>query len=616
MKQLMGLLLIPLCALTAAACDGGSETRTAEVSGAASSASGGSVSLPDGTSLIVPPGALQEDVMIGLSREGRPPTVSPPFAIPVGEAVNVDIAGRTLEQPARLELPYDPGKMPSGATDDEVFAAYFDETTNEWVTMAASADPPRDVLVVETMHASWWQPWTWDLDAAINSAIAAIHLDLDEVTEPFGWYDGCSREPSQIRFETSGNDNHLGFCAERDDGRAPAIRLVNRRTFVIRVSPQASAVGSTLMAPQVIFNAERYSFDLDYSQSDGSSDFTVKAEVDVPFTLATLVADLVVAVPGVEKELGPSLVLGIYGCLSENAHLTRAMDALIENDVGLFKDEVALTISDAPSVECVSDLIVATVPKDKLLFKATKRVLKPLLTKFAAAAALYQISDGLYNLYLGPQVLLVSSEYAKPLCALGDPSRCGLVERIAAALMAGDHSSLIDLIDFSSVTCTAPSGDPLFDIAPLQALFASCLEAIPRLAAVCPHNLPPDKRGPECTIRTISVRMTLQGQSNSLFRHFTREQLERYVLPNAVVYGLLTRVSGDVVRSDPSTGFFVLLRSSPIPLPVEHAWPNMPREWAVWIDGNSLRVKAMYAFDLTGPNTWFGSVEVIPWSED
>lgn len=411
MRRAFFCVLPALAAIALAACSDEERPATTATT-VASSATGASLSLPDGTSLTVPPNAFGEDVRVALSLDGTPPAERPSFAVAVGAAVNVDLGGRTLTVPAKLELPYDPAMMPAGATDGEVFAAHFDEAANEWVTTAAIADPSRRVLVVETTHASWWQPWTWDLDAAVNSAIAAAHLDLDEVLEPFGWYDGCTREPLRVRFETRGNDNYLGFCAEKDESRAPAVRLVNRRTFVIRVSPQPSIVGSTLKESRVIFDADLYTFGLDYSQSDGSGLFTVRAEVDIPFTLATVVADLIVALPGVEQELGPSLVLGVYGCIAENPHLTRGMDALLANNVGRFKDEVGLAISDAPSVDCISDLIEATVSPDKLLFKVTKRVLRPLLTKFAAASALYQIGDGLYNLAHGPQELLIHSTYS------------------------------------------------------------------------------------------------------------------------------------------------------------------------------------------------------------
>ncbi len=325
--------------------------------------------------------------------------------------MSVDLSGVTLEQPARLELPYDPAKLPPGATDEELFAAYFDESANEWVPAVGVADESRSVLIVQTTHASWWQPWTWDLDAAINAAIAAVHLDFDEITEPFGWYDGCAQAPTAIRFETSGNPHYLAFCAERDEARTPTIRVINRRTFVVRLTPAAGSVPANPSEPRMMFNAERHVIELDFSGSDGNATFIADAQIDVAGTLAVVVADLIGALPGVESELADDLVLAIYGCIAENAHLVRALDALVANDVARFKEEASLAVSDIPSVDCVADLITAAVPKDKLLYKVTKRVLKPLLTKFAAASALYQIGDGIYNAFRGPGRLTVRSDF-------------------------------------------------------------------------------------------------------------------------------------------------------------------------------------------------------------
>jgi Stigma-specific protein, Stig1/ZU5 domain len=90
--------------------DGG-DTPAASVVGA----SGGLVSLPDGASVQIPPGALSADTMITIVTSDAPP---PPGA--VGRAYLFGPEGTTFEQPVTITLPYSTTALPAGMTQNDV----------------------------------------------------------------------------------------------------------------------------------------------------------------------------------------------------------------------------------------------------------------------------------------------------------------------------------------------------------------------------------------------------------------------------------------------------------------------------------------------------------------
>lgn len=92
-----------------------------------SAASGGSVRLPDGTQLEVPPGALATDTSITMTR-GAPAAYGPGGVL---ASVNITPDGLVFSQPATLTLPFDPAGVPAG---DDV-----------QLTVTSSANTPRDV---------------------------------------------------------------------------------------------------------------------------------------------------------------------------------------------------------------------------------------------------------------------------------------------------------------------------------------------------------------------------------------------------------------------------------------------------------------------------------------
>src|SRR5579859_4816684 len=73
-------------------------------------AAGGSVSLPDGTRVDIPAGALSTDTTITIT----PTVVAPPRG--VGPAYVFGPEGTTFAMPVKVTLPFDPTKLPMGST--------------------------------------------------------------------------------------------------------------------------------------------------------------------------------------------------------------------------------------------------------------------------------------------------------------------------------------------------------------------------------------------------------------------------------------------------------------------------------------------------------------------
>lgn len=129
--------------------------------------SGGTVTLGSDVVLRIPPGALASDTTVKVSRAQDANLGALDAAIPIGGAFLISSGGSRLSAPVTLEVAFDPARLPSGAALEAVFLARYDEPTHSWLPVYGEANLQRHVIVVQTDHLSWWQPWTWDLPALV-----------------------------------------------------------------------------------------------------------------------------------------------------------------------------------------------------------------------------------------------------------------------------------------------------------------------------------------------------------------------------------------------------------------------------------------------------------------
>jgi hypothetical protein len=120
---------------------------------------GGVVSVADGASLIIPPGAVppQENgepgqmVFSMVQNTDRTPTFNNDYT-GIGSVYEMGPEGFIFTHPVTLVLP-----IPSGVDVSTVLGAtYYDDLTESWTTVPASIDEENHVATVSTTHFSLW----------------------------------------------------------------------------------------------------------------------------------------------------------------------------------------------------------------------------------------------------------------------------------------------------------------------------------------------------------------------------------------------------------------------------------------------------------------------------
>lgn len=457
------LLVLALAALVAAACSGGSSPAPTSVATLAPSrartpapappstpaaaqraaavigaAQGGEVSLPDGTRITVPAGAVASDLTVALDEQ---PTTVPPvpsFAAAVGTLVNVDLQGQSLMKPATLELPYDPSRVSSDTPEGAVFASYFDEAKQEWVPVGGVVDTQRHVVVVQTAHASWWAPWTWITDAVIQGIVTALKLDFSSILDAAEAFSGCADSAQGVIIDESSNKDYLGSCVEVDDPVHPRLRIVNRRTFDVDAYPLPGTVWSDLPNPgEPMGRLERRSFNVDYSNAPVSDPLVVRAEVDWPYTLGHAVLDVIHLIPGMDLLLDQDKELKILLEVAGNSHIQSAASAAAAGDQGALQEALFQAFLDQDLAQRVGDILGVGGTSLFVVFKA-----------LGVAGVGIQIADAVKSAMLGPgEVSFYSNRPIKPqtgrTCPVADDSFCEFVRELEAPLGSADVGAIL-----------------------------------------------------------------------------------------------------------------------------------------------------------------------------
>jgi len=137
---------------------------------------GVSITIPSGTSLMVA-GRPVTKITIGLV--ATPPT-APATQVYVGPVLELGPSGARFSQPIRIEVPYDPGKVPSGYV---VRLAYYDELRGMWIPVTTLyVDPFRRVVVGETTHFTMFAPIAFRIATPVTTPIVTVTTPLRTTT--------------------------------------------------------------------------------------------------------------------------------------------------------------------------------------------------------------------------------------------------------------------------------------------------------------------------------------------------------------------------------------------------------------------------------------------------
>ena len=130
----------------------------AAFSGSIAAANGGTVTVPGGLTLEVPPGGLSTDATARITPQGAP-AVAPNPAYPaeaVGPSYEIAL-GASLLAPAVISVPLASLHLPAGTAPESAFFAWFDTVTARWVPAGGTYDATAGTLSLQVDHLSLWQ---------------------------------------------------------------------------------------------------------------------------------------------------------------------------------------------------------------------------------------------------------------------------------------------------------------------------------------------------------------------------------------------------------------------------------------------------------------------------
>lgn len=394
---------------------------------------GGSVTLSDGTALVLPAGAVGASTLqVSLRRVAQGAPEPPPYATRLSAGpVEVESGGRSLSSPATLSLPYDPSRLPAGVPEHDIVAGYYDEQQRTWIPVQGVVDTDRDLITVQATHFSVWDSWTFDWSAFANSIVNALKLDFFEILEPFQVREGCLNSPSLVFVDESGANEFLAGCVEMDDSLNPQVRVVNRRTFIVDIEPIPAGASPDFQSVEIMESSQRKSFGIRYGAIEYGEPYVARARINVVWTVADTLTDLLLKVPGVDDSLAGDLRLALVGCLNGNHRFKLALDRLLEGNTSAFRDEALQALGDSELLDCIGQLVAG------LTTSILGTAAKALVLKFGVAAAGIQLVDAVGTLWNQTgQILFLSNRPAPTQTPEPQPGSAWIAyeERFTAAL--------------------------------------------------------------------------------------------------------------------------------------------------------------------------------------
>jgi len=204
-----------------------------------SATQGGTVALPDGATVRIPPGALHSDTDVTLQavQGGGPTSQSPDATATAGKIYKINLGADPLEKAVTLEIPFDPNLLPSDVEPSQVFLSTFDEKSGTWVYGGGTVDLKRNVITLPVTHASFWKPASWNWAVWETLLASTLKLDLAGIIET-AWLipTGCEQTGQYVHVVVRDVQNLVQGCIDNDDPAHPELRLVNPRAIFYEVS--------------------------------------------------------------------------------------------------------------------------------------------------------------------------------------------------------------------------------------------------------------------------------------------------------------------------------------------------------------------------------------------
>lgn len=447
------LALVAAAVLCATACSGKSTpaptpTPQQEVTAVVSASQGAEVSLPNGATVRIPAGSLANDTTVSIERVPAGETTGGDFeaAMSVGERYQIDLGGQTLQKPAVLEVPFDPALLPEGNDPSEVFLAYYDETTKQWLFAGGEVDSSRNVVILPITHASWWEPWTWNWGAWIAVLSKALKGNVVDILEAATLLtDDCPQEGQNVSVNLSQANNVVQGCVERDDPETPELRIVNPKSFFFEVRPVSGGNGyppQTMLAP-----GESLRFQANTSDP---SPLVVSADITQKAGWYLVVHLMIQMLPGANqlRVQGPQIA-----CITERvadvSYIASASEALLRDHNGTAAAEKLVQMlldGDAMRrfIQAADDCGYG--PAATWSAEGIRQI-------GAATSTIISATDFVANYFLNTESQVLFNFTPPARCPVPDESFCEFVRKVVDAIARADYLTVLSYMQFYTYEC-------------------------------------------------------------------------------------------------------------------------------------------------------------------
>jgi hypothetical protein len=357
---------------------------------------GGTLALPGGASLSIPPGALSGDTIVTIAPDEGQTNALPPLdgAAKVGQAFHIDLGGATLVSEVMLELPYDPLALRADTPEEMVFLAYFDEVAGEWMPAGGTVDAERNVVLVGTEHLSWWDPFIWNWDAWIAVLTRILSLRLTQWVEAVALLtEQCIESGEYVTVDNSLGANIIQGCVDGDDPASPSLRVINLRSFEIEVFPSPGGPGypsRTILGPG---DSIRFA-----GNTKDPPPLTILATLSQEASTRFLVRMIIQMLPGAGL-VAEGAIPGIAKPLSDLGGCTAFFERLGAADAWGAAEAAVRCLSDEAFIDAFVDAAVKYGEQHgiEMMTKLTSEGVRKVLIGVAAVDVIFSITDFLVN---------------------------------------------------------------------------------------------------------------------------------------------------------------------------------------------------------------------------
>jgi hypothetical protein len=275
----------------------------------------------------VPSGAAAGPVRLRVERlraeEAPPPQEG---LVAVGVPVRVTLLAGELSGPVRLELSYDPAKVPEGMPEEALFLARYDEDAGRWVALLNSqVDTQRQRVMVEVDHFSEFDVFTFARDLLLKAWNEFIDAFQTFVAKKVSTVQPACGRPDGVFWEPVGQAWEVLLGCPEWDGNDIVVKVANNRSYGLLVGYDIPARSHSIELPSASVDlVQGYSILMGKIEA-----WALREQANVAAALAgsSPVAGIIYLPPGAMVTLRSSSWEGAKNIIAGPTALTLSLDA-------------------------------------------------------------------------------------------------------------------------------------------------------------------------------------------------------------------------------------------------------------------------------------------------